>query len=322
MSTCRCVIARRRARPSTTPRPKAGSAPRCGISSAACKGCRRRSPRWWRRPSTRIGGSFPDIGRRRPRPGGSTTAPSRSGSSRAARHRSASSSAFPAPMPIPYLAVAATLGARLVGDRERDRPGGRLDRQRLSAAGPRAPAIAPRARRGRGEGFRASPEARAIFGETFIDHFAATRDWEERQFGAPRLRLGAEALFRDHLKRSGRTDIALLCRGRACPGHPDRRGSPLRKPTLGPTIGTRPRSLTYRDGRDKPGHDTETGGRPTMTPGTAMLSGNWNYPTAIRFGAGRVSELPDACRSPRHERGRCSSRIRDCRVDCRWSRTR
>jgi alcohol dehydrogenase class IV len=26
------------------------------------------------------------------------------------------------------------------------------------------------------------------------------------------------------------------------------------------------------------------------------LIGNWNYPTAIRFGAGRISELPEACR--------------------------
>ncbi len=26
------------------------------------------------------------------------------------------------------------------------------------------------------------------------------------------------------------------------------------------------------------------------------LKGNWNYPTAIRFGAGRISELPNACR--------------------------
>ena len=25
------------------------------------------------------------------------------------------------------------------------------------------------------------------------------------------------------------------------------------------------------------------------------LSGNWNYPTSIRFGAGRVNELPQAC---------------------------
>ena len=27
------------------------------------------------------------------------------------------------------------------------------------------------------------------------------------------------------------------------------------------------------------------------------LRGNWNYPTSIRFGAGRIRELPDACRS-------------------------
>src|SRR5215469_7324735 len=27
------------------------------------------------------------------------------------------------------------------------------------------------------------------------------------------------------------------------------------------------------------------------------LAGNWNYPTSIRFGAGRIKELPDACRA-------------------------
>src|SRR5688572_6937563 len=27
------------------------------------------------------------------------------------------------------------------------------------------------------------------------------------------------------------------------------------------------------------------------------LRGNWNYPTAIRFGAGRIAELPEACQS-------------------------
>jgi len=25
------------------------------------------------------------------------------------------------------------------------------------------------------------------------------------------------------------------------------------------------------------------------------LKGNWNYPTTIRFGAGRIRELPQAC---------------------------
>ena len=27
------------------------------------------------------------------------------------------------------------------------------------------------------------------------------------------------------------------------------------------------------------------------------LVGNWNYPTSIRFGAGRIRELPDACKT-------------------------
>jgi alcohol dehydrogenase class IV len=31
-------------------------------------------------------------------------------------------------------------------------------------------------------------------------------------------------------------------------------------------------------------------------PENMQLNGNWNYPTAIRFGAGRIAELPDACR--------------------------
>mgnify|MGYP003507688499 CR=1 FL=1 len=29
----------------------------------------------------------------------------------------------------------------------------------------------------------------------------------------------------------------------------------------------------------------------------AALKGNWNYPTSIRFGAGRIRELPDACKA-------------------------
>ena len=29
----------------------------------------------------------------------------------------------------------------------------------------------------------------------------------------------------------------------------------------------------------------------------ASLRGNWNYPTTVRFGAGRIAELPDAAKS-------------------------
>ncbi len=35
---------------------------------------------------------------------------------------------------------------------------------------------------------------------------------------------------------------------------------------------------------------------------TIALKGNWNYPTAIRFGAGRITELPEACKAARISR--------------------
>src|SRR5215510_14700378 len=42
-------------------------------------------------------------------------------------------------------------------------------------------------------------------------------------------------------------------------------------------------------------------GRGKSTDGSRLMSqslvGNWNYPTAIRFGAGRIRELPDACKA-------------------------
>ena len=31
------------------------------------------------------------------------------------------------------------------------------------------------------------------------------------------------------------------------------------------------------------------------------LASKWNYPTAVRFGAGRICELPDALRPPASE---------------------
>src|SRR5882757_1428839 len=30
---------------------------------------------------------------------------------------------------------------------------------------------------------------------------------------------------------------------------------------------------------------------------SSPLVGNWNYPTSIRFGAGRIRELPEACKA-------------------------
>ncbi|HZT19156.1 MAG TPA: iron-containing alcohol dehydrogenase, partial [Dongiaceae bacterium] len=33
-----------------------------------------------------------------------------------------------------------------------------------------------------------------------------------------------------------------------------------------------------------------------MASDASSLRGNWSYPTSIRFGVGRIAELPDACR--------------------------
>ena len=32
-----------------------------------------------------------------------------------------------------------------------------------------------------------------------------------------------------------------------------------------------------------------------MTTDASSLRGNWNYPTKVRFGVGRIAELPAAC---------------------------
>jgi hypothetical protein len=40
----------------------------------------------------------------------------------------------------------------------------------------------------------------------------------------------------------------------------------------------------------------------TMANDAAALRGNWNYPTSVRFGVGRIAELPDACKQLGFER--------------------
>ena len=49
------------------------------------------------------------------------------------------------------------------------------------------------------ERLKASKAARELFGDAFVDHYAATREWEEREFRKRHHRLGARPLFRDHL---------------------------------------------------------------------------------------------------------------------------
>jgi glutamine synthetase len=41
--------------------------------------------------------------------------------------------------------------------------------------------------------------AREWFGDAFVEHFAATREWEEREF-RKHIRTGNCAVLRDHLR--------------------------------------------------------------------------------------------------------------------------
>jgi glutamine synthetase len=88
----------------------------------------------------------------------------------------------------PYLALAACLGAGLLGIEQRLEPseptvGNAYERP--AGADPRGCLPAPALPRSLAEAtarFRMSDEARALFGDAFVDHLCMTRDWECREF--------------------------------------------------------------------------------------------------------------------------------------------
>jgi glutamine synthetase len=81
----------------------------------------------------------------------------------------------------PYLALAAAIGSGLYGIENQLELGkpvqGNAYDQKLSAQGALPTTLWEAAQR-----IRASKAARDWFGEAFVEHFAATREWEERQF--------------------------------------------------------------------------------------------------------------------------------------------
>ncbi|HEY5020815.1 MAG TPA: glutamine synthetase, partial [Steroidobacteraceae bacterium] len=81
----------------------------------------------------------------------------------------------------PYIALAAAIGSGLWGIEQRIEPdapltGNAYDRQHAEAL--RLPATLYEA----AERLAASKAARALFGDAFVEHYAATRQWEEREF--------------------------------------------------------------------------------------------------------------------------------------------
>jgi glutamine synthetase len=78
----------------------------------------------------------------------------------------------------PYLALAAALASGLYGIEKRLEPPAPLAGNAYEADLP----LLPNTLAGATARFKNSARARALFGEAFVDHFAATREWEVRQY--------------------------------------------------------------------------------------------------------------------------------------------
>ena len=81
----------------------------------------------------------------------------------------------------PYMILAAALGSGLWGIEHKDRARADGGRQRLRHEVSRRARAAAHAV-GRGAAPQGSKMAREWFGDEFVEHFAATREWEEREF--------------------------------------------------------------------------------------------------------------------------------------------
>jgi glutamine synthetase len=81
----------------------------------------------------------------------------------------------------PYLALAAALGSGLWGIENRIEPGSPIVGNAYDISHPAERAL-PRTLFEAAERLAASSAARSLFGDVFVDHYAMTRRWEEREF--------------------------------------------------------------------------------------------------------------------------------------------
>ena len=81
----------------------------------------------------------------------------------------------------PYLALAAAVGAGLVGLERKWEPEDEITGNAYEQQHPAHLAL-PRTLWDAAQALKASDAARALFGNEFVDHFAASREWEEREF--------------------------------------------------------------------------------------------------------------------------------------------
>jgi glutamine synthetase len=80
----------------------------------------------------------------------------------------------------PYIALAAAIGSGLWGIENRIDPGEPIPGNAYAVEHPRERAL-PRSLGEAAARLKASKAARSLFGDTFVDHYAATREWEERE---------------------------------------------------------------------------------------------------------------------------------------------
>ncbi|MDX1433409.1 MAG: glutamine synthetase [Gammaproteobacteria bacterium] len=81
----------------------------------------------------------------------------------------------------PYIVLAAALGAGLYGIENRVEPEAPVEGNAYEKKFPRRLAL-PRTLWDAAQALRGSRMAREFFGEGFVEHYAATREWEEREF--------------------------------------------------------------------------------------------------------------------------------------------
>jgi glutamine synthetase len=81
----------------------------------------------------------------------------------------------------PYLALAVALGSGLIGIEQKMEPGEMVKGNAYELPPDAAPSL-PRTLWEAAQNLRASKAARDLFGNDFVEHFAATREWEEREF--------------------------------------------------------------------------------------------------------------------------------------------
>ncbi len=81
----------------------------------------------------------------------------------------------------PYLALAAALGSGLVGIEQQWEPENEITGNAYDQQHPEHHAL-PRTLWEAAQALKNSDAARSLFGDTFVEHFAASREWEEREF--------------------------------------------------------------------------------------------------------------------------------------------